>query len=504
VRDEKLRLRFAPSPTGHLHIGNARTALFNWLLARQSGGTLVLRIDDTDRTRHQADAVGKIIEDLRWLGIDWDEGPDIGGPHAPYFQSQRLDLYEQYFRRLLDEGRAYYCFETPEQLEAMRREAARQKRPFRYPRPDPLPTEQDARKARAEGRPVTVRFKMPDHDITVHDRIMGDVTIRAEELDDFVIRKADGFPTFHLASVVDDAVMGITDILRGQEWLAQTPRHIALQQALGLPTPRYAHLPLIFNMDGSKMSKRDKDKAIARGQRPPEIDVFDFRAAGYLPEVLVNFIALLGWSPGHDREKLTRQELIELFSIERIGKTASKFDREKLLAFNTEANAAADEDRLLAGLKDYLSVNETPLRQADDETLRRLLRANAGFRTFRDIDEKSRFLFLPDEQIEYDPKAIAKVLAKGGGAGFAMLREVLGELEALQDWSAPQLESVLKRLQRRHGVGLGQVAQPVRVAVSGTTVSPPIFETLELLGKPATLRRIRTTLEKFAPQVPDR
>ncbi len=246
------------------------------------------------------------------------------------------------------------------------------------------------------------------------------------------------------------------------------------------------------------MSKRDKDKAIARGEQPPEIDVHDFRAAGYLPEVLVNFIALLGWSPGHDREKLTRDELTELFSVDRIRKTASKFDRDKLLAFNTDANAAADEDRLLAGLRDYLAVGGSPVGAADEKTLRRLIRANKGFRTFRDIDEKSRFIFLPDEQIEYDQKAIAKVLARAGGAGFAMLRELLPQLEALQDWSADRVETLLKSVQQRRRVGLGRVAQPVRVAVSGTTVSPAIFDTLALLGRDASLRRIRATLERFA------
>ena len=495
---QPVRVRFAPSPTGYLHVGGARTALFNWLIARRTGGSFILRIEDTDRTRHVEDSVAKICQDLRWLGIDWDEGPEVDGPCGPYFQSQRLDIYRTYERKLLDAGAAYYATETPEELEAMRAQARTQKRPFKYPRPHTPPTEADARRARSEGRPVVVRFRMPDADIIVDDRILGSVTVRREELEDFVIVKSDGFPTYHFACVVDDELMGITDVLRGQEHLMNTPKHVALQQALGLATPRYAHVPLIFNMDGSKMSKRDKEKALAEGRRPPEIDVHDFRASGYLPEVLVNFIALLGWSPGGDREKLTRQELIELFRVERIGKTAAKFDREKLLAFNTDALNAADEGRKLAGLRDYIAVSGFPAGDADDEKLSRLLRAGEGFRTFGDLMEKARFLFVPDEQVAYDEAAVAKVLRKGEPPGLSILRELEPRLASLEPWTAEQLEQLLRRVCEEKSLGLGKVAQPLRVAVSGGTISPPIFETLAILGQAAALRRVRRCLEEIA------
>jgi glutamyl-tRNA synthetase len=484
VSDQRLRVRFAPSPTGYLHVGGARTALFNYLLARRRGGKFILRIEDTDRDRHVEEAIDKICQDLRWLGITWDEGPQVGGDYGPYRQSERGELYQAAVKKLLEIGRAYYAFETPEELEAMRAQAVAAKRTFRYPRPAALPTEADARKAREGGRPVVVRFVMPDRDMVVPDRILGDVTFRREELEDFIIAKADGGPTFHLANVVDDDSMAVTLVLRGQEHVMNTPKHLALQEALGYRHPDYGHLPLIFNMQGKKLSKRDGD-----------VDVYAFRAAGYLPEVMVNFIALLGWSPGKDREKMTLKEMCELFNLEDVGRGNAKFDREKLLAFNTQAvaDAAASEpglQRLLTGMRDYLGCNETPLAQADDATLLALLKANKGFRTFRDVDVKSRFLFVADDAIEYDPDAVQKVLAKGEGAGYAMLIDLRPRLAAHQGWSAQAIEALLKSVTEEKGVGLGKVAQPLRVAVTGTQISPSVFDTLSLLGKDRTLRRI--------------
>ena len=475
----KIKTRFAPSPTGYLHVGGARTALFNFLLARQGGGTFLLRIEDTDRTRHDESAIARIIDDMRWLGLNWDEGPEVGGNNGPYQQSQRLGVYGQYIDRLLEAGQAYFAFETPEQLDAMRAQA--DKGGFRYTRPNPLPSVADAEKARAEGKPVVVRFLCPDKDVTIHDEAFGDVTIPAAEMDDFIIRKADGYPTFYLANVVDDALMGVTCICRGQEFLGQTWRQSALREALGLDEPLYCHLPLIMDVKGRKLSKRDGD-----------VDVHDFRSAGYLPEVLVNFIALLGWNPGGGREKLAMAELIEHFSIERIGKANAKFDRDKLLAFNTDAIAAADEDRLLAGLRDYLSLHPdiSLLIDADDEALLRcLLRANKGFRTFADIPAKCNVLFVADDAYDYDAKAVAKVLAKNDSAGLAVLSDLQADLAACE-WAADGLEGLIKAYCEAHGLGMGKVAQPIRVAVTGTTISPSIFDTLVILGREKTLARI--------------
>ena len=537
----RVRVRFAPSPTGYLHIGGARTVLFNWLLARKTGGAFILRIEDTDRKRHVDDSVRKILDDLRWLGLDWDEGPEAGGEFGPYFQSQRLDTYDAHLDRLLESGDAYYAMETPEELAAMREKARAEKRDFSYSRPDPLPTIEQGKAARDAGRPVVVRFKMPGTDITVVDEILGEVTMPADTLEDFVIQKADRFPTYHFACVVDDELMEITHVLRGQEHLMNTPKHVAMQRALGFDAPFYAHLPIIFNMDGSKMSKRDKEKAIKRGETPPEIEVHDFRASGYLPEAIINFISLLGWSPGADREQFTLEETVSLFSVDRIGKTNAKFDREKLIAFNRDWAGKVAPDRLLAAFRDYLSVCaasnpptgpddidgagpgddpadraapdsdrrggaaeapvEAAMANADPAVLRRVLELCAGFRTFPDVVKKAGFLFVSDDAIEFDPKAVKKVLAKNDGAGYALLDELLIKLEGVTDWSVGALEALINRVCDEKGIKLGNIAQPLRVAVTGGTISPSIFESLEMLGKARTTARIRRCIESRSADV---
>ncbi len=488
------RVRFAPSPTGYLHIGGARTVLFNWLLARQSGGALILRIEDTDQARNVEDSVGKILDDLRWLGLGWDEGPQAGGDVGPYFQSRRLDIYQKYIDRLLAERQAYYALESPDELAAMRDEARAQKRDWKYPRPDPLPTIEQGVAARQAGKHVTVRFKTPREDITVHDAILGDVRLSSDEIDDLVIQKSDGWPTYHFACVVDDELMGITHVLRGQEHLINTPKHVAMQRVLGFRTPVYAHLPIIFNMNGSKMSKRDKEKAIAKGVAPPEIDVHDFRTAGYLPEAVLNFISLLGWSAGDDIEQRSLEETARKFSLDRVGKTGAKFDRDKLIAFNTDWVARVDEKRLLEAARDFAVTSGSPLNRADDATLAELLRLCRGFRTFRDVEQKTAFLFVEDDQLVFNEKAVKKVLAKNDGAGFSMLEKLLPQLEALDPWTAAAAESLLNDLCEQWNVKLGAVAQPIRVALTGNTVSPPIGDTIALLGAVRTKHRIQQAI----------
>jgi glutamyl-tRNA synthetase len=484
-----LKTRFAPSPTGHLHVGNARTALFNYLWARHNNGKFLLRIEDTDRERHQEDAVGKILADLRWLGIEWDEGLEVGGSDGPYRQSERLEIFRSCIQKLLDAGQAYYAFDTSEELDALRKEAEAKKTGFRYRRPDPLPTEADARKAREDGRPVVVRLLCPAADVTIQDDAFGQVTMPAAEMDDFVLLKADGYPTYHAANVIDDGLMGVTYIMRGQEFLGQTWRHVLLRRAWGFPEPGYCHLPLILDMAGKKLSKRDGD-----------VEVHAFRAAGYLPEVLANFIALLGWSPSGDVEKMSPAEMIQFFSVERIGKTNAKFDRKKLVAFNTDACAAAPEDRLLAGLKDYLSLNpgaSGPIPTGDDELLRRVLRATKGFRTFADVPAKCGVLFSADDSFPYDEQAVAKVLRKSDGEGFVVLAAVRDVLAAvpLTEWSGEVLDKALEAFCTARGLGMGKVAQPIRVAVTGATISPGIAETLLFLGRDKTLARIDRCLK---------
>ncbi len=476
---QTVKTRFAPSPTGYLHVGGARTALFSWLYARHVGGTFLLRIEDTDRARHVEGAADRIAEDLRWLGIDWDEGYGVGGDAGPYRQSERLEIYRQHVDRLIEAGQAYYAFETAEELAAQRKAAEDAGGGFRYQRPDePCTDSAVADKARGEGKPVVVRLLNPGKAVTVRDHVFGEVTIAADEQDDFIVLKADGYPTYHAANVVDDALMGVTLVMRGQEFLAQTWRQSLLREAWGFAQPELAHLPLIMDMQGRKLSKRDGD-----------VEVRAFRAAGHLPEAMVNFIALLGWNPGGDREKMSAGELIEAFSLDRLSKTNAKFDRQKLLSFNTVAAAEAAPDRLLAAFKDYLSLNETPIPAGDDDLLAAVLAACKGFRTFADIIDKAGVLFGPDDAVDYDPKAVKKFLAKGEGAGYAVLAE-LRPLLADTQWTAEALEGLIEQFCRERELGMGKVAQPIRVAVAGRAVSPGIADTLTLLGKDKTLARI--------------
>lgn len=515
--NDNVRVRFAPSPTGYLHVGGARTVLFNWLLARRADGSFILRIEDTDRTRHVEDSVAKILDDLRWLGLTWDEGPEAGGDFGPYMQSERLATYQDYAQKLLESGAAYYAMETPDELAAMREKALAEKRKISYLRPDPIPTVAEGEAARAAGKRVVVRLKAPGEDITFTDEILGSVTLPADQLEDFVIQKGDGFPTYHFACVVDDELMKISHVLRGQEHLMNTPKHIALQRALGFNKPRYAHLPVIFNIDGTKMSKRDKEKALKRGEKPPEIDVHDFRLTGYLPEALLNFLALLGWSAGEDQERFTLDELVQRFDISRVGKTNARFDREKLVAFNTDWAAQVSDSRLLEALRDYLRVNVAALARGEDDmakaqdaltakTIRRMNEASddqladvlqlaAGFRTFPDVVAKTGFFFTDAEDVMFDPKAVKKVLDKNDGAGYTMLETLLPRLESQSDWSAEAIEALLQSICAERDAKLGQVAQPLRVAITGTTVSPSIHDTLARLGRDATVARIKRCLQ---------
>jgi len=528
--------RFAPSPTGYLHVGGARTALFAWLAARHSGGRFLLRIEDTDLARSTEQATQQLLEDLRWLGLHWDN-------QELMFQSQRKSIYDAIIDQLIARDLAYKAYETADELAAMRKQAEQQKHDFIYRRP--AISDEQRRRYESEDRPHVVRFAMPVRDYSFHDVVLDkDITLPASQVQDFVIRKTDGMPTYHFAVVVDDAEMGITHVLRGQEHLLNTINHIALQEALGYSRPIYGHLPIILNIDGSKMGKRDRDKKIrhhanlwlkstktdivglasAAGLRYerlrewlddpqkqldipeqaavmrivglresglPEILVNDFRKNGYLPEALLNFLALLGWNPGGDRERMSVGQIVELFRIEDINKSNAKFNREKLLAFNTEACAAASGQRLLKAMREYLAVNpDSPLNSADDAAIGRVLRMKPGFRTLREVDEQTRFLFVPDEQIAPSAADLEKVLRKNNNQGLAALREIRPILGSVDDWTAAALDAAVKAYAEQRQLGLGKVAQPLRLAITGSTISPPIFECLEFLGRPRTLSRV--------------
>lgn len=540
---EKVVTRFAPSPTGYLHIGGARTALFNWLLTRRMGGTFILRIEDTDQKRNTSTAIRQVMQDLRWLGIQWDQGPEVGGPNSPYLQSQRKDIYDKYIEKLLTEHKAYYCFDTPEELQVMRDQAVAQKKNFKYRRPKDFPDAKNAEKMRRGNRPVTVRFAVPqDKPIVVADVVRGEVRFDPSEISDFIIQKSDGFPTYNYACVVDDELMGVTHIIRGQEHLMNTPCQQALQQALGFRTPTYAHMSVTISETGGKLSKRERPEVLRKaikarpdvdleelanagnitieeaesflesktvpdmpaidamakflGVNLPEINVVDFFKSGYLPETMVNFLALLGWNPGDGREIMPVEDLINCFDLSRLTKSNSLFDRDKLLAFNTEHIRMAGMEKLLRHFKDYLKQVESPVISAEDKMLRKIIEINKGARTLADIDKKSRFIFLDNEKIEYDEKAVEKVLLKNDG--LTILQIVRDRVAAMEQFTEEAIENMLRSLAEERQLGLGKIAQPLRLAICGTTVSPSIFDSVNMLGKEATLARIDITLKKFA------
>ncbi len=525
------RCRFAPSPTGLLHVGGARTALFNLLFARSVGGRYVLRIEDTDRARSSPESERRIIDDLAWLGIEHDEGP--------YRQSERLDLYREAAQRLLDAGLAYRAWETREELAAMRARAVAATGGFRY-RQVPY-TEADRARFEAEGRRPVLRFKAPRRPVTVVDLILGEVTVAPEDQDDFVIVKDDGYPTYHFAVVVDDHHMGITHVLRAKEHLLNTIKHAQLYEALGWELPEHAHMPVINSMDGAKMSKRQKAREARAGARAsglsteelaarlgleretvhrfmkkksddvgiasaiaeelglelPAIDVIDFRREGFLPEALVNYLALLGWSPGDDRELMDFQALCEAFSIDRVGRTDARFDPEKLRWMSGVYIRAASIERLLEAARDYTAHRpESPLAGADEATLRALLALyQPRIQTLRDLERQAGYFFADPDG--YGPqKAVKKHLLRGGG--LERLALAGASLAELDDWSPGGLEAQLVALaERETGGALGKLAQPLRIAVTGGPVSPSIHETLALLGKRRTLERIARCLRHF-------
>ncbi|MBL4810292.1 MAG: glutamate--tRNA ligase [Phycisphaerales bacterium] len=650
--------RFAPSPTGHLHIGGARTALLCWAFAKQAGGRFLLRIEDTDQKRSSESSTKGILEDLAWLGITWDDGPEldyqgtaIGGDSrkvGPYYQAQRIDLYNDAINRLIEEDKAYPAFETPEELEAKRKEAIAAKIGYKYDRTALQIPKEERTKRLAAGQPHVVRFIMPNESITVEDQLLGDVTIKPEEFDDFIIRKRDGFPTYHLAVTVDDALMGVTHVLRGQEHLINTPRHVALQTALGYDHPVYAHMPLIFNPDGSKMSKRDKDKAVrsilknelddpgvinlaarsiltdyleikhstvnaliiapilrqvarriikqvqgvtgfeslrvvlgnthevdlsgvpylndygfsrdewiekakdwlvedAVGESPeeivhfnrrleeqkqsivgwlkdkksqadqdklvewadwfgitlPEIEVEDFRRAGYLPEALTNYLALLGWNPktknddGTDLEHFSMDYLASHFSIAGMGKGQSKFDRIKLMSFNAGAIAALTDEEFASRWHHWATSYDTALaeRFSQQDMVSLAPAVKTRCKTLADGRSVIGFAFIADDAIVYDGKAVHKALIKGDRKGLELLKAFREELAEFDDFTPDAIEAKVSAFAESKEVGMGKIAQPLRVAVTGAGVSPPLGQTLAILGKDATLARIDGCIE---------
>lgn len=467
-----VRCRFAPAPTGYLHVGGARTALFNWLFARHHGGRFILRIEDTDQKRSTEEAIGAVIGSLRWLGIEWDEGPEVGGDFGPYRQTERMRHYEDVAEKLLRSGRAYFCYCTPEELEDRRRAALKRGETPGYDGRCRNLTPAERRSFEAEGRPRALRFAMPDTNITVHDLIRGETQFPADDLRDFVILRSDGTPTYLLAAAVDDVLMKLSHVIRGEDLLPSTPRQLQLIEAMGAEPPAYAHLPLIVGPDRQPLSKRHGSVAVEW-----------FRDQGYLPEALVNYLTLLGWSYDETTTFFDRKDLIEKFDLSRVSHNAAAFDADKLRWMNGHYIRETPDDRLTGLLVEALS--QQGLSPEQDTLAAAVPLVKTRMHTLNEGVELLRFLFVDD--VEPDAKA-RKML---GPERAEYLREVASRLEAVEDWRAEEIERVLRALQAEEELSSNQAFQPIRAAVTGTLVSPPLFESIELLGRERTLARLR-------------
>ncbi|MGH2676394.1 MAG: glutamate--tRNA ligase, partial [Actinomycetota bacterium] len=469
---EPVRVRFAPAPTGYLHVGGARTALYDWLFARHHGGVFVLRVEDTDQSRSTEESVTGLQDSLRWLGIDWDEGPGVGGPFAPYRQTERLEIYRQATERLLAEGHAYRCWCTPEELEERRRAVLARGKPWRYDRKCLERPEEERRALEEEGRPAAVRFRAPGRDVIVPDEIRGEARFPASDIDDFVIMRSTGFPTYLLAAAVDDWKMEMTHVIRGEDLHSSTPRQILLLETLGAERiPAYAHLPLIVGPDRQPLSKRHGSVAVEW-----------FREQGYLPEALVNYLALLGWSYDDHTELFTRDDLVEHFDLKRVSRNPAMFDKEKLDWMNGHYIREADPARLAEQLAERLATMGV---DADPPVVREATPlVQERSRTLNEAADMLRFLF---EELEPNERARKLVVVQG-----EYLTAVAERLEALDEWSVESIRTALESLAEERGLSKTKAFQPVRAAVTFSNVSPPLFESLALLGRERSLARIRS------------
>jgi glutamyl-tRNA synthetase len=478
-----VRVRFAPSPTGYLHVGGARTALFNWLFARRHGGIFVLRIEDTDAERSSSDMVTGIVDGMRWLGLDWDEGPDVGGPHAPYFQSQRLEKYRAMAERLVSDGRAYYCYCTPETQQRKREAAEAAGAGWTYDRSCCALTPDDVARREAAFEPRAIRFRVPEGETAFADLVHGPIGFDNANIEDFVVLRSDRQPTYHLSVVVDDVDMEITHVVRGDDHISNTPKQVLLYRAFGQEPPAFAHVPLILGPDKKRLSKRHGATS-----------VMEYPRLGYTPEAMVNFLALLGWSPGNDQELFTRDELVSQFALEGISGGHAVFNPEKLDWFNQQHIARIPAVELISRIKPRLETAglwKPEYEGADQEWLAcvvELLKPRVK-RLDDFVDGAAPFL---REAIERDQAAVRKHLAK------AELRE---PMEALRDafrtvspFDAPTLESTLRDLADARGLKAATLIHATRVAVTGRSASPGLFEVLELLGRERSVARLSSAI----------
>ena len=480
----EVRVRFAPSPTGYLHIGGARTALFNWLFARKMGGKLILRIEDTDIARLKEDSVSQILTSLKWLGINWDEGPEVGGDHGPYYQSERFDIYKKYCQQLVDEGKAYYCFCTPEELEAEREKQRQAKQPFRYARtcrdltPDEVKARIDA------GASYSVRLKIPaEGNVVVHDLIHGDVTFNMDQYDDFVIMKSNGIPTYNFAVVIDDHLMGMTHVMRAEEHLSNTPKQLLVYEAFGWEPPKFGHMSMILAPDRSKLSKRHGATSVE-----------EFRSQGYVAEAIVNYLTLLGWGPGDEREMFSLQETVELFELEQMSKKAAVYDTKKLTWMNGQYLSELPLEKILPEVKPFFIkdgyVDEAWFAENEEYFAKLVDTVRVRVKTLQEIADASDYFFKDVES--YDEKGVAKHFKP---EAVALLEQCIAAVEADDVYSLETTEAAYNKIAADNGLALGKVIHPTRLALTGRTVSSGMFDVMVLLGKKKTLERLHKAVE---------
>jgi glutamyl-tRNA synthetase len=481
-----VRTRYAPSPTGDPHLGNIRTALFDWLLARRHGGQFILRIEDTDQARYAEGGVENLMAALRWLGLDWDEGPDVGGPCGPYVQSHRLDIYREHADILLANGHAYRCYCSPERLDEVRKAQQARKEPPRYDRHCRDLTPHDRAEAEAGGTTPVVRFKTPlTGETRTADALRGEVVFQNDTLDDFVILKSDGYPTYHLAAMVDDHLMEITHVLRDESWLPSAPRHFLIYRAFGWEPPVFAHVSRVLGSDRAKLSKRHGAHS-----------VLEYREQGYLPDALVNFLALLGWSLDDKTDIIHRQTLVENFDIERLIPNPAVFNAEKLLWMNGVYIRELPDEALAGAVLPFLERNLG--HPADHGLLMRIIPlVRERIKLLSEVVEMSGFFF-DDGSLDYDTKTLlGKKYAGEPAAAKGALELVITAAEGVDDWTREALEGVIRPLAEDLGVKAGDLFGLVRVAVTGRTAAPPLFETMEVLGREKTLERLDAALQRL-------
>ena len=481
---KKVKVRFAPSPTGDLHVGNIRTALFDWAYARHTGGTFLFRIEDTDTTRVTDQYIQAAIDTLKWLGLQWDEGPEVGGDNGPYLQSQRLGIYAEWAQKFIDQKDAYYCYCSPDELEAVREEQRKANVAPGYNGHCRDLTEDQIAAFKAQGREAVIRMRMPDGTTTFTDEIRGEVTFDHKFVPDFVLVRADGSPLYTLAVAVDDILMGVTHVLRGEDLLSSTPRQIRVYQAMGVAIedyPVFAHLPFVMGQDNAKLSKRNGEVSIAW-----------YREQGYLPEAICNYLALLGWSPGDDRENISMKELTELFTVEKVHSSPARFDMKKLEAINGDKIRALPLEEfatwtmpflIKAGVITGTDAQIALVKKALPLIQERIVKLD-------EAPQLLKFLFVSEFAVDAD--AVAKI---SDAAAKDILKRSLKDLEGVAEWNHESIEAVLRAsLIEELGLKPRIAFTALRIATTGSTISPPLFESMELLGKDACLARIATAL----------